>query len=211
MSWRVARTLDTLLAEINTAAPNRSKASDGSIGDTAHSSRASDHNPNGFGVVRARDFTHDPAMGLNCYDLADHLAPLLGKHRGLGAGAYIIWQGRIISTDRIAEGWRTYTGSNPHNHHLHLSCGRTNYDTTRAYGWPPKPPTLPQRVVRYLSETLAIRKELTREIQRLKAARAVAKRKGEPTGKYTRAIRQTREARKTLRVAREAARRVPKR
>ena len=74
-----------------------------------------------------------------------------------------------------------------------------------------KPKALPKRVVRYLSETLAIRKELTREIQRLKAAREVAKRKGEMTGRYTRAIRQTREARKTLRVAREAARRVPKR
>lgn len=82
---------------------------------------------------------------------------------------------------------------------------------TPVWPWPPVPKTLPKRVVRYLAETLAIRKELTREIQRLKAARKVAKAKGELTGKYTRAIRQTREARKTLRVAREAARRVPKR
>lgn len=197
MSWRVARTLDTLLAEVNAAAPRRSKISDGSIGDTAHSSRASDHNPSPAGVVRARDFTHDPAGGLDCFALADHLVPLLGKHPGLKGGAYIIWQGRIISTDRLAEGWRRYTGSNPHNHHLHLSCGRSGYDATKTYGWPPKPPVLPKRV-----QTAA--KEITREIQRIRAARKVAKSKGEKRAKYTEAIGH-------LRAARKAARQVPKR
>jgi len=42
MSWRLARSLEPLRNEVNAAAPNRSKASDGTIGDTAHSSRASD-------------------------------------------------------------------------------------------------------------------------------------------------------------------------
>lgn len=200
MSWRVARTLETLRGEIDKAAPRRNKASDGSIGDAAHSSRTSDHNPNGAGVVRARDFTHDPAGGLDCFALASHLVGLLGKHPGLRGGAYIIWQGRIISTDRLGEGWRKYTGSNPHNHHLHLSCGREGYDSTQPYDWPPAPPapaTLPKRV-----QTAAA--EITKEIQRVRAARKVAKKYGEKPQKYTETIGY-------LKAARKAARQVPKR
>jgi len=143
MPWRVATSLDVLLAEINAAAPKRSKVSDGSIGDAAHASRSSDHNPwvkdsAGVGVVRARDFTHDPAGGLNCGALALHLAKMLGLHPALGSGAYIIWDRRIVSTDRLREGWRPYTGSNPHTKHLHLSVGTSGYDADRAWGWPPQ-------------------------------------------------------------------------
>ena len=64
MAWYVARSLDQLLAEINASAPNRNKASDGSIGDADHSSRESDHNPcDDHDCVCARDFTHDPGHG----------------------------------------------------------------------------------------------------------------------------------------------------
>ena len=126
MAWRVARSLDTLLAELNERGPNRSKASDGSIGDAAHASRSSDHNPwrqvAGVGVVGARDFTDDPPS-LDCDWLAEHLEAMLraGEHPALRSGAYVIWDRRIISRDRVAEGWRPYSGSNPHTKHLHLS------------------------------------------------------------------------------------------
>lgn len=142
MSWRVARALDVLLAEINAAAPNRSTISDGSIGDAAHASRDSDHNPwvidsDGIGVVRARDFTHDPAGGLDCNDLAFVLAGMLGEHPALRSGAYVIWNRRIISRDRISEGWRPYTESNPHDHHLHLSVAldQAGYDSAAPWSW----------------------------------------------------------------------------
>ncbi len=136
MTWRLARSLETLRDEINTAAPRRSKVSDGSIGDTAHSSRASDHNPNGAGVVRAIDVTHDPAGGLDCNELATDLAGLIGTHPALRSGGYLIWSGRILSADRRSEGWRRYTGSNPHNHHLHVSVATAaaGYDSTAPWG-----------------------------------------------------------------------------
>jgi hypothetical protein len=74
MAWRVARSLDQLLAEINASAPNRSRASDGSIGDAAHQTTDSDHNPHCQGwVVTARDFTHDPAGGFDAHAFADWL------------------------------------------------------------------------------------------------------------------------------------------
>ncbi|MFC4560957.1 hypothetical protein ACFO4E_03695 [Nocardiopsis mangrovi] len=73
MSWRLARSLATLRAEINTAAPDRSKRSDGSIGDAAHRASASDHNPNAAGVVCAIDITHDPDAGADMAEVAEQL------------------------------------------------------------------------------------------------------------------------------------------
>jgi hypothetical protein len=67
MAWRPAKSLIQLRDQINQIAPNRSKASDGTIGDAAHASRASDHNPwvreGDAGVVTAIDITHDPDDG----------------------------------------------------------------------------------------------------------------------------------------------------
>ena len=65
--WRVAKSLDRLLDQVNQMAPGRSKASDGAIGDPRHQTQKSDHNPHvtdgSIGVVTARDITHDPKHG----------------------------------------------------------------------------------------------------------------------------------------------------
>lgn len=115
MAWRVARCLDQLLAQLNQLAPNRDKSSDGSIGDAAHASRDSDHNPwYGPGIVTARDFTHDPADGLDCQWLADTLV-----RSGDPRIKYIIWNRRIWQSNT---GWKPYNGPNPHTKHLHLSA-----------------------------------------------------------------------------------------
>jgi hypothetical protein len=111
MAWRVAYSLNVLLGQLNTLAPNRNKASDGSIGDPAHSSRVSDHNPDDEGIVRARDFTHDPANGLDCNWLANQLVD-----SGDPRIKYIIWNRRIWTGE-----WHDYDGTNAHTSHLHLS------------------------------------------------------------------------------------------
>ena len=143
-SWRVAGCLDQLLAEINASAPNRSKASDGSIGDADHQNRDSDHNPWCCGwVVTARDFTHDPGNGFDSYAYADWQRQ---RCRGdiLADGAretrvkYIISNRRIASPDENWA-WREYTGSNPHDHHCHVSVDCTGegggMDSTAPWGW----------------------------------------------------------------------------
>lgn len=121
MTWRLAKSLEKLREQVNALAPHRSKESDGSIGDAAHASRGSDHNPyikdGGVGVVRAIDITHDPKGGLDSYALAE----LLRK----GADRRIRY---IISNRKIAnpgEGWRKYSGSNPHDHHVHISVSES--------------------------------------------------------------------------------------
>lgn len=134
-----ARSLDTLLAEVNRAAPNRSKASDGGIGDPRHRKTKSDHNPNGAGVWRARDFTNDPG-DFSAQALAHHVAGMLGKHPALGSGAYVIWNRQIISADRLDEGWRPYSGVNAHTKHVHVSVATAakGYDSQASWNWPPK-------------------------------------------------------------------------
>lgn len=118
MSWRLARSLEKLRAEVNAAAPNRSKRSDGTIGDAAHARTASDHNPNGMGVVCALDLTHDPKNGADMNRIAEQV-----RTSGHPALKYIIWNRRIWSRARAGEGWRPYGGSNPHSSHMHVSVG----------------------------------------------------------------------------------------
>lgn len=121
VAWRVARCLDQLLRQVNASAPHRSLDSDGSIGDASHQTRDSDHNPwvkaNGLGIVTARDFTHDPAGGFDAYAFAEAL-----KAANDVRVKYVISQRRIWSRARNSEGWRPYTGSNPHTKHTHVSC-----------------------------------------------------------------------------------------
>lgn len=59
MSYYLAPSLAVLRAEINARWPGRDKASDGWIGDTAHQSTRSDHNPNSRGSVNAIDIDED--------------------------------------------------------------------------------------------------------------------------------------------------------
>ncbi len=118
MSWRLAHALEQLRAQVNQHWPNRSRNSDGSIGDEHHSARTSDHNPDGHGVVRAIDITHDPKGGFDSYAFADMLLKRQDPRLKY-----------VISNRRIGSGpagpapgvWRTYTGVNAHDHHCHIS------------------------------------------------------------------------------------------
>lgn len=121
MAWIIAPALERLRKQLNEAFPNRSKASDGGIGDEKHASRSSDHNPwvktpSGEGVVTARDFTHDPRTGIDCQWLADTLTENRDERI-----KYIIWNKQICSAQTSPWQWRPYKGTNAHKHHLHLS------------------------------------------------------------------------------------------
>src|SRR6185295_11246983 len=122
--WRVAKSLLKLRRQVDAKAPRRSKASDGTIGDAAHASRASDHNPwvrdGAMGVVTAMDITHDPANGCDANVLAE--AILASQDVRV---KYVIWNRRIASSYEVNGVapwiWRPYGGTNPHTKHMHLS------------------------------------------------------------------------------------------
>lgn len=115
MTWRVAKSLLKLREQVNEKYPQRSKASDGTIGDAAHSARTSDHNPDTDGVVKAMDITHDPAHGVDSFKMADEL-----RASGDERIKYIISNRRIWNPS-ISPAWRQYNGSNPHTAHVHIS------------------------------------------------------------------------------------------
>lgn len=118
--WRLAKSLETLRAQINTLALLRNKASDGTIGDAAHAATASDHNPNASGVVCAFDVTHDPAGGCD----AEYLWHSLIAAKDVRV-QYIIWNRQIANGDAVGanDAWavRAYRGANQHTKHLHIS------------------------------------------------------------------------------------------
>ena len=153
---RVSNAIDTLRREINAAHPGRSKISDGTLGDTAHAARTSDHNPDANGIVHAMDVTvwDGPDPG-TADDVAQPLAEFLRAkrdprtkyviHRGQMFSSYDSYKnGRVI---RRAWQWGPYTGTNGHFHHVHVSVngddgapwGYTGSPTATPAAWNPPP------------------------------------------------------------------------
>jgi len=134
MAWRLAKCLETLRGEVDAKWPHRSKASDGTIGDESHQTRDSDHNPwvrdAGVGVVTAMDITHDPAHGLDSEQLAEALRQARDPRI-----KYIISNRKIASSEISPWEWRPYSGTNPHNHHVHISVksDKPHYDSITAW------------------------------------------------------------------------------
>jgi hypothetical protein len=117
MAWRLATSLIELRSECDAQWPNRSKVSDGTIGDTSHAATPSDHNPNAADVVCAFDCTNDPINGPDIAVLGPEL--LIDPHPDL---KYLIFNRQIASR---THGFtlRSYTGSDPHTSHIHISVG----------------------------------------------------------------------------------------
>jgi hypothetical protein len=143
MSWRLAKSLIKLREQINMLHPNRSKVSDGSVGDPRHqrSGSASDHNPHikdaqRVGVVTAIDVTNDPSHGV----FGDALSEQLIRDPRV---KYVIWNKRIWKA-RTGK-WEAYRGPNPHTKHVHVSVKPENYDNDMAWILDSEAPTKPLR------------------------------------------------------------------
>lgn len=124
-AWRAMSSLLVLRDQVDRIAPNRSRASDGLVGDSEHQGTNSDHNPHyvpgvGSNIVSALDLTHDPAHGFDSYRFAEVLRQ--NRDRRI---KYVISNRRIFSSyasgNRAAWAWGPYTGSDPHTNHVHIS------------------------------------------------------------------------------------------
>lgn len=121
--YKIVGSLLRLRDQLDTGAPTRSKASDGTIGNAEHQAKGkgSDHNPwwvySGVPYVTAMDITHDRAK-LGCNDLENAL--FLGRDPRI---KYVIWDGFIMAGDAGPQPWqsRKYNGPNQHTKHMHIS------------------------------------------------------------------------------------------
>jgi len=121
MTPKLCKAGQQLRLQVDDSYPDRDRTSDGWIGDTRHSARPSDHNPDSTGVVRAIDIDRDlsgKAKPDLMPDLADQIR-LCARH-GDKRISYVIFNGRIASSKK-AWAWRPYDGINKHNHHCHIS------------------------------------------------------------------------------------------
>jgi hypothetical protein len=103
--------------------PKRNKASDGIMGDVRHQKQKSDHNDG-----NAFDLTHDPANGVDCNILSRQV---INDPRV----TYVIWNREIYNRSRAAEGWRRYSGKNPHTKHMHVSIKATSRNDLAPWIW----------------------------------------------------------------------------
>jgi hypothetical protein len=130
-----------VLRQATAIAPLRMKASDGLLPSNAHlkQSPTSDHNT-GFAV----DLTHDPKNGIDCVEIFEKLK----EDKRV---KYLIFKGQIWSKEKSKLGNRRYTGSNPHNKHLHISIESTmGADTSPWFWWLNQPKIVNQVVAKVL-------------------------------------------------------------
>ena len=137
--WRVGLSIETLGKQVDALWPGRGKASDGTLGNTAHQNRRSDHNPNisdgPFDVVTAIDITDHDASGADMALVAEAIRIAQDPRV-----KYLIHNRKIFAhyhrTTRPAWEWGPYSGTNAHLSHMHLSVRKEKnlYDDNKP--WP---------------------------------------------------------------------------
>jgi hypothetical protein len=126
--------LVALRDEFDRMSPKRDRGADGWIGDAAHASRTSDHNPLPDGRVLALDI--DSTGPWPEYDLHAAVWDIVQEHR-LGDQArleYVIWQ-RKIASRASSWSWQQYDGADPHTNHAHFSARHDRTGETDTTYW----------------------------------------------------------------------------
>ena len=130
MAWYKAKWINPFFDALNTIAPNRDKASDGTIGDTAHQASSSGHNPDDTAGSKAERQDADSKPEVRAADAGANLRSnitmqmvvdaILATPADRNRLIYIIFNGYIWSA---SNGWKraAYTGSDKHRSHVHLS------------------------------------------------------------------------------------------
>jgi len=120
--------------QVDTWFPDRcTKSPEGWLGDSRHSARKSDHNPDVNGWVRAVDIN-------SRLESSDSLAPYLADQIRIAGKSdkrlsYVIYNGRICSKI-LNWKWRKYSGVNPHKRHLHISFTKLGDTDARPFDIP---------------------------------------------------------------------------
>jgi hypothetical protein len=144
-TWTLVPCLVSLKAEFTALAPLRDRASDGSIGDTAHSQSSSDHNPDETGATPNEDADNlnevhaidvDVDLRKAGWTMLRAVEIIVVRHReGRDSRLQnVIYNRRIWSR---SWGWtaRAYNGPNPHDHHAHFGARYTTAQENDTRPW----------------------------------------------------------------------------
>jgi hypothetical protein len=123
MSWKPVAGITTLRKQIDDRWPKRDKRSDGIVGDSAHSARKSDHNPDSRGYVHALDIDEDlRGSKMDSEWLARQIiAYARNKRPGSSRLKYVVYEDRIASGSYPRQFWTWRNGDWGHEHHMHVS------------------------------------------------------------------------------------------
>lgn len=136
MVWYKASWIPAFFSALDAIAPNRDRGTDGTIGDLAHSTGSSGHNPDDTPGVTAERQDDDTRPEVRAADAGMMLRSPITMQQVVDAILayppdrnrliYIIYDGYIWSA---TNGWKRapYTGSDKHRTHVHLS-GNPNSD-----------------------------------------------------------------------------------
>ena len=132
MAWRSVESLKKLRKQIEEKYPGVDKTQFGTIGNAAHQAGTSDHNEEPDDTVDALDIPNQPEIGLNAHKIADALIASHDKRI-----KYVISNRRIAGDENYAARnnakpwvWSYYSGTNAHDHHIHVSVNDANQDDT---------------------------------------------------------------------------------
>lgn len=137
--YSLAKSLVTLIQELEAAYPDRewqNSGGTGTIGDAAHRSQgsASDHNPWLHNTVRALDVAKT-AHGPDCEALFVMVNKMYGAHDArVYPNGYAIFNGRITSWDNPG-GYHAQSGD-PHTQHVHISTSQNPNGYNSGSSWP---------------------------------------------------------------------------
>jgi hypothetical protein len=129
----------TLRNQINKRWPKRDKRSDGWIGDKAHASRQSDHNPDARGLVHALDIDKD--LDPKDPGAAQRLANQIVAYAASGIpGAnrikYVVFNDQIASGTYPTSMWKWRGSGYGHLHHIHVSFSTKGENNAQTYPLP---------------------------------------------------------------------------
>lgn len=121
MAWQVIGGLLTLIHDVRAQYGNMTV---GTIGDAAHRTEVSDHNPDANGNVCAADFMIGPEF--SSFDAAQLVTELVTGHDT--RLHYVIYNHRIYTSEHGFAS-QTYSGVDPHTNHVHVSVNHNAYST----------------------------------------------------------------------------------
>jgi len=121
-AWRPVAGILAIRDQVNKRWPKRDKRSDGIIGDAAHQSRPSDHNPDSRGYVHAIDIDEDFGRKGDNMRFANELIEYARNGaKGSERLKYVVYEDQVASGTHKNTFWVWRGSGFGHTQHIHIS------------------------------------------------------------------------------------------